>query len=210
MQRVVGAHPDDIEHQTIGFARIRAGAPSQHLLVQRRTLGGPRHDNAVHGGLVKPFGEDRTVGDHARGARVQPLEDGPAGGEWGGAIQGFRGNAGSTEGLGHGIRQGHRRGKEQGFPVRGMGLERREHLRRGIGGEEQGLELGLDKIPLLGAQGIEIGLQQHLEGAQVDEIAGLHHLHQGFLVDDAVKDLPQRLAITAFRGGGHADDQWPV
>ena len=63
---------------------------------------------------------------------------------------------------------------------------------------------------MLGPQRIKVGLEQHLEGAQVDEIAYLHHLHQGFLVDDAVKDLPQRLAITAFRGGGHADDQWPV
>ena len=39
-----------------------------------------------------------------------------------------------------------------------MGLKRREHLRRGVGGEEQGLELGLDKIPLLGAQRIEVRL----------------------------------------------------
>ena len=52
------------------------------------------------------------------------------------------------------------------------------------------LKLGLDKIPLLGAQGIEVGLQQHLEGAQVDEIAHLHHLQQRFLVDNAFKDLP--------------------
>jgi hypothetical protein len=32
-----------------------------------------------------------------------------------------------------------------------MGLERREHLRWGVGREEQVLELGLDEIPLLGA-----------------------------------------------------------
>ena len=57
-----------------------------------------------------------------------------------------------------------------------MGLERGEYLRRGIGREEQGLQLGLDKIPLLGAQGIEVGLEQDLESAQVDEIARLHHL----------------------------------
>jgi hypothetical protein len=49
--------------------------PAQHLLVQRCTLGGPRHDNAVHRGLVKAFGEDRTVGDHACLAGVQALEE---------------------------------------------------------------------------------------------------------------------------------------
>ena len=126
------------------------------------------------------WGEDRAVGDHARGARVQPLEDGPAGGERGGAIQGLRGNAGGPEGRGHGRGQGDRRGKEQSFPVRGMGLECREDLRRGVGREEQGFEFGLDKISLLGAQDIEIGLEQHLEGAQIDQIARLHHLQQGF------------------------------
>ncbi len=63
-------------------------------------------------------------------------------------------------------------------------------LRWGMSGEQQGLELRLDKIPLLRAQRIEVGLEQHLEGAQVDEIARLHHLQQGFLIDNAVKDLP--------------------
>ena len=203
-------HPDDIQHETIGFTRIRAGAPAQHLLVQRRTLGGPRHNNAVHGGLVKAFGEDGTVGDHARGARVQPLEDGPAGGERGGPIQGLRGNAGGTEGRGHGIGQGHRRRKEQGFPVRGMGLERREDLRRGVGREEQGLEFGLDKIPLLGAQGIEVGLEQHLESPEVDEIARLHHLQQGFLIDNAVKDRPQGVVIPPLGRRRDPDHQRPV
>ena len=101
--------------------------------------------------------------------------------------------------VGHGIGQGHGGGKEQGFAVRGVGLKGGEHLRRGVGREEQGLELGLDKIPLLGAQGIEVGLEQHLEGAQVDEIARLHHLQQGFLIDNAVKDLPQRVAIARAR-----------
>ena len=86
-------HSDDIQHETIGFARIRARAPAQHLLVQRRTLGGPRHNNAVHRGLVKAFRKDGTIGDHARLARVQPVEDGPAGGQRGGPIQGFRRNA---------------------------------------------------------------------------------------------------------------------
>ena len=99
VQGVVRTHSDDIQHETIGFSRIGPGAPAQHLLVQRRTLRGPRHDDAVHRGLVKAFGEHRTVGDHARGARVQPLEDGPAGGEWRGPIQGLGGNACGTEGV---------------------------------------------------------------------------------------------------------------
>jgi hypothetical protein len=120
---------------------------------------------------------------------VQPLEDGPAGREWRRPIQRLGGDTGGPEGRGHGIGQGHRRRKEQGFPVCGVGLERGEHLRWGVGCEEQSLELGLDKIPLLGAQGIEVGLQQDLEGAQVDEIAGLHHFQQRFLIDNAVKDL---------------------
>ena len=72
-----------------------------------------------------------------------------------------------------------------------MGLKGGEDLRRGVGGEEEALQLGLDKIPLLRAQGIEVGLEQHLEGAQVDEIAGLHHLQQGFLIDNTLKHLPQ-------------------
>ena len=112
--------------------------------------------------------------------------------------------------VGHRIGEGHGGGKQQGFPVGGMGLKGREHLRRGVGGEEQGLELGLDKIPVLGAQRIEIGLEQHLEGAQVDEIARLHHLQQGFLIDNAVKDLPQRVAIAPLGGGGDPDHQRPV
>ena len=91
-----------------------------------------------------------------------------------------------------------------------MGLKGREHLRRGVGREEQGLQLRLDKIPLLRAQRIEVGLEQHLEGAQVDEIARLHHLQQGFLIDDAVKDLPQRLAIPALGRGRDADHERPV
>ena len=49
---------------------------------------------------------------------MQPLEDGPAGAERGGAIQGLRGNARGTERLGHGIGEGHRWGKEEGFAVR--------------------------------------------------------------------------------------------
>ena len=203
-------HPDDIQHQTIGFARIRAGAPAQHLLVQRRTLGGPRHNNAVHRGLVKPFGEDGTVGHDARRARVQPVEDGAAGGERRGAIQGLGGDTGRPKGLRHGIGEGDGRGKEEGFAVRRMGLKGGEDLRRGVGREEQGLELGLDKIPLLGAQGIEVGLEQHLEGAQVDEIARLHHLQQRFLIDNAVKDRPQRVVIPPFGGGRDPDHQRPV
>ena len=88
-----------------------------------------------------------------------------------------------------------------------MRLKGREHLRRGVGREEQGLELGLDKIPLLRAQGIEVGLEQHLEGAQVDEIARLHHLHQGFLIDNRVKDRPQRVVIAALGRGRDPDHE---
>ena len=84
--------------------------------------------------------------------------------------------------------------------VGGVRLKGGEHLRRGVGREEQGLQLRLHEIPVRGAQRIEVRLQQHLEGAQVDQIARLHHLQQGFLVHDAVKDLPQRLAIAALRG----------
>ena len=61
-----------------------------------------------------------------------------------------------------------------------------------------------------GAQRVEIRLQQHLDGPQVDEIARLHHLQQGFLVHDAVKDRAQGLPIAALRGGGHPDDQRPL
>ena len=72
------------------------------------------------------------------------------------------------------------------------------------------LQLRLHKIPLLGAQRIEVRLEQHLEGAQVDEIARLHHLQQGFLIDNAVKHLPQRVAIAALGGRRDADHQRPI
>jgi hypothetical protein len=91
-----------------------------------------------------------------------------------------------------------------------MGLERCEHLRRGVGREEQGLQLGLDKISLLGPQGIEIRLEQDLEGAQVDEIPRLHHLQQGFLIDNAVKHWPQGVVIPPFGGRRDPDHQRPV
>src|SRR6058998_3604690 len=77
---------------------------------------------------------------------------GTAGGERRGPIECLGGNACGSEGLGHGIGEGHRWGKEEGFAVRRMGLKGGEDLRRGVGREEQGLELGLDKIPVLGAQ----------------------------------------------------------
>ena len=210
MQGVLRAHPDDIEHETVGFAGIRPGAAAEHLLIERCTLGRAGDDNAVHRGLVKAFGEDRTVGHDTSLAGVQALEDGPAGGERGGPIQGLGRNPGRPEGVGHRIGEGHRRGKQQGFALRGMGLKGSEHLRRGVGREQQRLELGLDKIPLLRAQGIEIGLEQHLEGAQVDEIARLHHLQQGFLVHDAVKDRPQRVVIPAFGRRRDADHERAV
>ena len=89
MERVVRTHSDDIQHETIRFARIRPGAAAEHLLIQRCTLGGPRHNNAVHGGLIEAFREDGTIGDHARLARVQALEDGSAGGERRGPIEGL-------------------------------------------------------------------------------------------------------------------------
>src|SRR5262249_50725568 len=73
VQGVVRTHPDDIQHETIGFSRIGPGTSAQHLLVQRRTLGGPRHNNAVDGGLVKAFREDRTVGNHAGCSRVSAV-----------------------------------------------------------------------------------------------------------------------------------------
>ena len=91
-----------------------------------------------------------------------------------------------------------------------MGLKGGKDLRWGVGREEQALQLGLDKIPLLGAQGIEVGLQQDLEGAQVDEIARLHHLQQGFLIDNAVKDRPQGVVIPPFGGRRNPDHQRPI
>jgi hypothetical protein len=67
-----------------------------------------------------------------------------------------------------------------------MRLKGGQHLRWGVGREEQGLQLRLDKIAMRGAQGIKIGLEQHLEGAQIDQIARLHHLQQGLLIDNAL------------------------
>ena len=76
-----------------------------------------------------------------------------------------------------------------------MGLKGGEHLGRGVGSQQQRLQVGLDKIPPLGAQRIEVRLEQHLDGPQVDEIPGLHHLHQAALVHDPVKHLLEGLAI---------------
>ena len=45
--------------------------------------------------------------------------------------------------------------------------------------EAEGVKLIVDPMSL-----------RYLEGAEVDEIPGLHHLQQGFLIDNAVKDLP--------------------
>ena len=91
-------HPDDIEHQTVGLARIRPGATAEHLLIEHRALRGPCDDDAIDRRFVKAFREDGAVRDHARRARVQALEDSAAGGERGGAIEGLRGNAGGPEG----------------------------------------------------------------------------------------------------------------
>ena len=160
------------------------------MLIERQALRRASHDDAVNRGLVKAFREHGAVSHDARRPSVQPLEDGPAGRERCRPIQGLGGDAGRPEGLRHGIGQSDGGGKQQRLAVRRMGLKGGEDLRWGIGGEEQALQLGLDKIPVRGPQRIKVGLEQHLEGAQVDEIACLHHLHQGFLVDDAVKDLP--------------------
>ena len=91
-----------------------------------------------------------------------------------------------------------------------MGLKGGEHLGRGVGGQQQRLKVRLDKIAALGAQGIEVGLEQYLDGPQVDQIPGLHHLHQAALVDDPVKDLLEGLAIAPRGGRGHAHHQRPV
>src|SRR5499427_6975968 len=125
--------------------------------------------------------------------RVAPVckrEDGPAGGERRRPIQRLGGDTGRPKNLRHGVGQSHRGGKQEGFTVRRMGLKGGEDLRRSVSREEEALQLGFDKIPLLDAQGIEIRLEQDLQGAQVDEIARLHHLQQGFLIDDAVKIRP--------------------
>jgi hypothetical protein len=63
---------------------------------------------------------------------------------------------------------------------------------------------------LLRTQGIEVGLEQDLESSQVDEVARLHHLQQRFLIDNAIKDLPQGVVIPPFGGGCDPDHQRPV
>ena len=47
VQRVAGADPHDIEEQTVGLAGISPGAAAEHLLIEHRTLRGPRHNDAV-------------------------------------------------------------------------------------------------------------------------------------------------------------------
>ena len=89
LERVTGTDPHDIEDETIAFARIGARAAPEHLLIQRPAAGGTRHDDAVHRGLIKAFGEHRTVGHHTRLARVQALQDGAALGKGRAAVQGF-------------------------------------------------------------------------------------------------------------------------
>ena len=90
VQRVLGTDPDDIEEQAVGLARIGARPPPEHLLVQGQALGRAGHDDAIDGGFVKAFGEHGTVGHHPRGAGVQALEDGPAGRQRRGGVQGLR------------------------------------------------------------------------------------------------------------------------
>ena len=97
VQGVTGAHPDDIEEQTIGFAGIGPGAAAEHLLIEQGALGGARDDDTIDGGFIKAFGEHGTVGHDARFARVQPLEDGAAGRQRRGAIQGLGRDAGRAE-----------------------------------------------------------------------------------------------------------------
>ena len=210
MQRVLGTDPDHIEEQAVRLARIGARPPPQHLLVQGQALGRAGHDDAIDGGFVKAFGEHGTVRHHPRGAGVQALEDGAAGRQRGGGVQGLRRDPGRAERGCHGIRRRHRGGKEQRLAVGGVGLKGGEHLGWGVGGQQQRLQVGLDKIAALGAQRIEVGLEQHLDGPQVDEIPGLHHLHQAALVHDPVKDLLEGLAIAPRGRRGHPHHERPV
>src|SRR5882724_11157235 len=115
-------------------------------------------------------------------AQLATTRDGPAGRERRRPIECLGGDTSLTKGVSHGIGESDRGGKKERLALRRMGLKGGEDLRRGVGRKEQGLELGTDKIALLGPQRIEVGLEQDLEGAQVDEIAGLHHLQQGFLI----------------------------
>ena len=181
-------HPDDIQHETVGFTRIRAGAPAQHLLVQRRALCGPR---AMMFQSTEGSSKPSVSTAQLATTRVAPVCNrwrmARRGGDRRRPIERFGGDAGRLKGLGHGIGQSDGRGKQQRLALRRMGLKGGEDLRRGVRREEEALQLGLDKIPLLRAQGIEIRLQQDLEGAQVDEMARLHHLQQRFLMHNAVE-----------------------
>ena len=138
------------------------------------------------------------------------MEDGPAGRQRCRDVQGLRRDPGRAEGVCHGIRGCHRGGKEQRLAVGGVGLKGGEHLRRRVGRQQQSLQVGLDKIAALGAQRIEVGLEQRLDGPQVDQIPGLHHLHQAALVHDAVKDLLEGLAIAPRGRRRHPHHQRPL
>ena len=185
-------------------------APPQHLLVEQAALRRARHDDTVDRGLVKAFGEHGAVGDDLCGAAAQALQQRPAGLQRRGAIERFGGNARRRKGLGHGIGRRHGRRKEQGFARGRVRLKGRQHLRRSIGGKQHGVQLGGDKIPPPCVQGVKIGLEQHLDGAQIGQVARLHHLHQAFLVHNLVKDGSQRLVIAALRRGGDAHHERPI
>ena len=78
---------------------------------------------------------------------------------------------------------------------------------RGTRFKQQGFQITLDKIALSHAHGIEARLKQHLDGAQISQVTREHHLEQGFVIDDALKDLTQRLVVAALRGSGDPDHQ---
>jgi hypothetical protein len=61
----------DVQDQAVLLARIRPGASANHLNVQRFGLGGPGHNDAVNGRLVKSFSKYSAVGNDFGLTRMQ-------------------------------------------------------------------------------------------------------------------------------------------
>jgi hypothetical protein len=207
---MAGAGAHHVQDQALGFARIQARATPDHLLVEQPALRGACHNNTIQGGFVKAFGEHGAVGHHLRLPRPEALEQCPAGVQRRAAVQGFGGNTSRRKRLRHGIRRRDRRRKQQRLAGGGVRLKRRQHLCRGVGRKQHGIELGGDKIPPPRMQRIKIGLEQHLDSAQVGQVPRLNHLHQVFLVDNFLKRGPQRLLVAALGRGRDAEHQRPI
>src|SRR5262249_1823911 len=81
---------------------------------------------------------------------------------------------------------------------------------RGSGLEEQGIELTLDKVALAGMEGIEVDLEEDLDGTQVGQIPGRDQVQEGVLIHDRLPDCPQRGGVTPLRGGRDAQCQGAI